>query len=185
MTHWSCWAFGGWLILSFMGLILGSHIGKAFTVATWNLFSLYWWQMPKNQPSPIIYRYPTEQGKACTWPPIKSGGSTPPAMKPWQGGTWLKNWHQGLTLLQHGRAHAKTHYHCNTGPGSGRFGERRPQALICHFASYGGSKIKKVHQLWVNTLTHVRLQQIICALNSKNILYIFLMALIKSCWYDN
>lgn len=30
----SCWAFGGWLILSFMGLILGSHIGKAFTVAT-------------------------------------------------------------------------------------------------------------------------------------------------------
>ena len=33
MTHWSFWAFGGWLILSFMGLILGSHIGEAFTVA--------------------------------------------------------------------------------------------------------------------------------------------------------
>ena len=42
MTHWSFWAFGGWLILSFMGLILGSHIGEAFTVAIWNLFSLYW-----------------------------------------------------------------------------------------------------------------------------------------------
>ena len=31
VTHWSCWAFGGWMVLSFIGLILGSRISEAFT----------------------------------------------------------------------------------------------------------------------------------------------------------
>lgn len=129
MTHWSCWAFGGWLILSFMGLILGSHIGKAFTVATWNLFSYIDGRCQKNSLTPIIYkRISTEQGKGTHVDPQSKVGEVPHLQ--WSHGKVVpdwKNWRQEL-LYYKCRAYAKPHYHCNIAPGS-RSGLGRGEAL--------------------------------------------------------